>query len=90
MFHCKAGLLYNVSSAIRIFYNFTFPLVVIKMSDYAAQQAMSKIAIVYLRITILDNDLMFAEHFGGVVYKEVNVTWQEENNTQEPSQDCLL
>lgn len=38
---------------------------------------MSKTANVYLRTTLLENDLMSAEHFGGVVYKEVNVTWQD-------------
>lgn len=51
---------------------------------------MSKTANVYLKITLLENDLMSAEHFGGVVYKEVNDTWQEENHTQQLSQDCLL
>lgn len=50
----------------------------------------SKIAVVYLRIAISDNDLMCAEHVGGAVYKEVNVTWQEESCAQELSQDRLL
>lgn len=33
---------------------------------------------------------MPADNFGGAVYKEVNVTWQEENYTQKLSQDCFL
>lgn len=32
---------------------------------------------------------MSADNFGGTVYKEVNVMWEEENYTQ-LSQDCFL
>lgn len=40
------------------------------MDNYAAQQAMSKIAMVYYSsVTILDDDLMFLEHFDEAVHK---------------------
>lgn len=42
------------------------------MSNYAAQQAMSKIAMVYYSsITISNSDLMFLKHFCDVVYKKM-------------------
>lgn len=42
------------------------------MSNYAAQQAMCKIAMIYYSsITIKDSGLMFLKHFCDVVYKKM-------------------
>lgn len=55
---------------------------VIKLSNCFPEQAGSKTANIYLRLTVWENDQMSADNFGGTVYKEANVTWQDENYTE--------